>query len=64
MSKAIVLRTKDDDRLWLVTFDGPAVSEISAKSAEGLGLPVTEVETLAVARERSAAAAFPMHVVQ
>ncbi len=29
MSKAIVLRTKDDGRFWLVSFDKPAVSEIS-----------------------------------
>ncbi len=64
MSKAIVLRTKDDDRFWLVAFDTPAVTEISAKTARGLGVPVTEVETLAAATERSSAAAFPMHVVQ
>jgi hypothetical protein len=64
MSKATVLRTKDDGRFWLVTFDKPAVSEISASAAKGLGAPVTEVETLAAATERSTAAAFPMHVVQ
>jgi hypothetical protein len=64
MSKATVLRTKDDGRFWLVTFDTPAVSEISASAAKGLGVPVTEVETLAAANERSTAAAFPMHVVQ
>lgn len=64
MSKAIVLRTKDDGRFWLVSFDKPAVSEISASAASGLGLPIAEVETFAAAAERSAAAAFPMHVVQ
>jgi hypothetical protein len=64
MSKATVLRTMDDGRFWLVTFDRPAVSEISADAARGLGVPVTEVKTLAAATERSTAAAFPMHVVQ
>jgi hypothetical protein len=64
MSKATVLRTKDDGRFWLVSFDKPAVSEISAVAARGLGVPVTEVETLAAATERSTAAAFPAHVVQ
>ena len=64
MGKATVLRTKDDGRFWLVSFDRPAVSEISAKAAQGLGVPVMEVETLAAATERSTAAAFPMHVVQ
>lgn len=64
MSKAIVLRTKDDGRLWLVTFDRPAISEISPGVAEGLHMPVAEVETLAAAAERSAAASFPMHVVR
>jgi hypothetical protein len=64
MSKATVLRTKDDGRFWLVSFDRPAVSELSANAARGLGAPVIEVETLAAADERSAAAAFPLHVVQ
>jgi hypothetical protein len=64
MSKATVLRTKDDGRFWLVTFDTLAVSEISASAVKGLGVPVTEVEALAAATERSTAAAFPMHVVQ
>jgi hypothetical protein len=64
MSKATVLRTKDDGRFWLISFDRLAVSEISATAARGLGVPVTEVETLAAATERSTAAAFPMHVVQ
>ena len=64
MSKAIVLRTKDDGRFWLISFDKLAVSEISAVAARGLGVPVTEVETLVAAPERSTAAAFPMHVVQ
>ena len=64
MSKAIVLHTKDDDRFWLVAFDTPAVSEISAKAAKGLDVPVTEVETFAAAGQRSAAASFPAHVVQ
>ena len=49
MSKAVVLRTKDDGRFWLVTFDKPAVAEISSSAA---------------AAERSTAASFPMHVVQ
>jgi hypothetical protein len=64
MGKATVLRTKDDGRFWLVSFDKPAVSEISADAVRGLGAPVTEVETLAAANERSTAAAFPLHVVQ
>ena len=64
MSKATVLRTKDDGRFWLVSFDKPAVSEISASAVKGLDVPVTEVETLAAASERSTAAAFPMHIVQ
>ena len=64
MGKATVLRTKDDGRFWLVSFDRLAVSEISPNAARGLGVPVTEVETLAAATERSTAAAFPMHVVQ
>jgi hypothetical protein len=64
MSKAVVLRTKDDGRFWLVTFDKPAVAEISSSAAAGLGVPVAEVETLAAAAERSTAASFPMHVVQ
>ena len=64
MNKATVLRTKDDGRFWLVSFDKPAVAEISASAARTLGVPVTEVETLAAASERSSAAAFPMHVVQ
>jgi hypothetical protein len=64
MSKATVLRTKDDGRFWLVSFDKPAVSEISAAVARGLSVPVTEVEALAATTERSTAAAFPAHVVQ
>jgi hypothetical protein len=64
MSKATVLRTKDDGRYWLVSFDKPEVSEISASAVKGLDVPVTEVETLAAASERSTAAAFPMHIVQ
>jgi hypothetical protein len=64
MSKATVLHTKDDGRFWLVSFDKPAVSEISAAAARGLDLPVTEVETFAAAGQRSAAASFPAHVVQ
>jgi len=47
-----------------VAFDTLAVSEISASDAKGLRVPVTEVETLSAAAERSTAAAFPMHVVQ
>ena len=64
MSKAIVLRTKDDGRLWLVAFDKPAVSEISSDVAAKLSMSVTDVETLPAIAERSAAASFPMHVVQ
>jgi len=64
MSKAIVLRTKEDGRLWLVTFDKPGVAEISSSAVAGLGLSVAEVETVAAATERSAASSFPMHVVQ
>lgn len=64
MSKAIVLRTKSDGRLWLVSFDKPAVSEISHSAVDGLGLSVTEVDTLPAATERAAAASFPMHIVQ
>jgi CheY-like chemotaxis protein len=64
MSKAIVLRTKSDGRLWLVSFDKPAVSEISHAALDGLGVSVTEVDTLPAATERAAAASFPMHVVQ
>ena len=64
MSKATVLRTKDDGRYWLVSFDKPEVSEVSASAVRGLDVPVTEVETLAAASERSTAAAFPMHIVQ
>ena len=64
MSKATVLRTKDDGRFWLVAFDTLAGSEISASAAKGLRVPVTEVETLTAATERSTAAAFPLHVVQ
>ena len=64
MSKAVVLRTKDDGRFWLVSFDRPTVVEIAATVADGLGVAVTEVETLPAATERCAAASFPMHVVQ
>jgi hypothetical protein len=64
MSKATVLRTKDDGRFWLVAFDKPTISEISASTARGLELPVMEVETFAAAGQRSAAASFPAHVVQ
>jgi hypothetical protein len=64
MSKAIILRTKDDGRIWLISFDRPTISEISASTARGLDLPVTEVETFAAAGQRSAAASFPAHVVQ
>jgi len=49
MSKAIILRTKDDGRIWLISFDRPTISEISASTARGLDLPVTEVETFAAA---------------
>ena len=64
MSKATVVRTKEDGRLWLISFDGPTVVEISAAAADGLGVEVTEVETRPAAVERRATAAFPMHVVQ
>ena len=64
MSKAVILRTKDDGRIWLVSFDRPTVSEISASTARELDLPVTEVETFAAARQRSAAASFPAHVLR
>ena len=63
MSKATVLRTKDDGRYWLISSDKPAVSEISASAAKGLGALVTEVEKLAAATERSTAAASSMPVV-
>jgi hypothetical protein len=64
MSRATVLLTKDDGRFWLVAFDTPTVSEISASAARALSAPVTKVETLAAANECSTAAAFPMHVAQ
>jgi hypothetical protein len=64
MARAIILRTKEDDKVWLVNFEKGAVSEITSEVADDLAAPVTEVATLEAAQVRASAAAFPFHVVQ
>jgi hypothetical protein len=60
MARAIILRTKDDDKLWLVNLDELSVSQIA-------GAPVgiiLEAEVIETANVRSAAAAHPQFIVQ
>jgi hypothetical protein len=64
MARAIILRTKDDDKLWIVNFDEQSVSEIASAPIDARDGFVLEVDAIEAANVRSAAAAHPMFVVQ
>jgi hypothetical protein len=64
MARAIILRTKDDDKLWLVNLDERSVSEIAGAPIDARNGFVLEADVIEAANMRSAAAAHPMFVAQ
>jgi hypothetical protein len=64
MARAIILRTKDDDKVWLINLEQLSVSEIANASADDLGGAVLEADVIEAANMRTAAAAHPYFVVQ
>jgi hypothetical protein len=64
MARAIILRTKDDDKLWLVNLDERSVSEISCAPIDARDGFVLEADVIEAANMRSTAAAHPLFVVQ
>ena len=64
MTRAIILRTKDDDKLWLINLDERSICEIASDPLDEWGGFVLEAEVIEAANVRSAAAAHPMFAVQ
>ncbi len=64
MARAIIFRTKDDGKLWLVNLDERSVSEIAVPPIDARNGFVLEADVIEAANMRSVAAAHPMFVVQ
>ena len=64
MARAIILRTKDDDKLWLVNLDERSVSEIANAPIDARDSFVLEADVIEASNLRSAAAAHPLFIVQ
>jgi len=64
MARAIVVKTTDDDKLWLVNLDERSVAEIASDSIGDPGLAILEADVVDASSARSAAAAHPLYVVQ
>jgi hypothetical protein len=54
MNRTVIVRTKDDGKVWLVNLDEKNVSELQSDS---VGAGVQEAEVVMMASERSSAAA-------
>ena len=64
MARAIILRTKDDDKMWLINLQELSVSEIASTPIEDLREVVLEIDVIEAANMRTSAAAHPYFVVQ
>lgn len=64
MARTVIMRTKDDAKVWLVDLDGKTVSEIEDDAFHDDDGFVLEADVINTANIRTAAAAHPFFVVQ
>jgi hypothetical protein len=64
MGQAVVMRTREDGRLWLVNFGEGAVTELRPGDVDGLEINAIDVDAVEAARTRASPATFPLIIVE